>query len=151
MSLKWRKHPLGGHIDLKAGIIDFRVDGKEETDKRRGTIPIPRRLRSLLHAVRGRTGEWVFEHDGMHVSEIKKSLIAAGRRAAQRMRERNLEPGYLEEVHPHMLKHTAVTWLMDRGFPIDDVSDYLATSIATIRAIYDKSGPARARRVAEEL
>jgi Phage integrase family len=42
----------------------------------------------------------------------------------------------LEDVTPHTLKHTAVTWLLQRGVPIWEVAGYVGTSPQTIARVY---------------
>lgn len=130
LSLEWTPSMTGGHVDLERGIIDFRPLGRSETKKRRGQIPIPARLIGLLRGARRRTVRYVIEDAGQPVGSIKKSLASAGRRAG------------IEGVHPHLLKHTAVTWLARRGVSMEDVSLYTDTTVETLRRVYRQHDPA---------
>ncbi|MCR8526558.1 hypothetical protein WB334_26410, partial [Escherichia coli] len=42
----------------------------------------------------------------------------------------------LEGVTPHTLKHTAITWAMQKGMRIEDAADFFDTSEETIRRVY---------------
>ncbi|RBI87472.1 hypothetical protein DRV85_00625 [Rhodosalinus halophilus] len=37
---------------------------------------------------------------------------------------------------PNTLKHTAITWMMQRGVPIWQVAGYFSTSTSTIKSTY---------------
>ena len=41
-----------------------------------------------------------------------------------------------EKVIPHTLRHTAISWYLRSGVPIDRVSDYCGVSIQIIKKVY---------------
>lgn len=129
LSLQWQPNMAGGWVDLERGIIDFRRAGQAETKKKRGAIPIPRRLLTFLRFARRRTRQFVFEFRGEPVKNIKTSLATSGKNAG------------LGHVHAHLLKHTAVTWLARRGVPMEDVSLYTETTVETLRRVYRQHSP----------
>ncbi len=42
---------------------------------------------------------------------------------------------------PHTLKHTAITWALQRGATMWDVAGYFGTSIETIERVYAHHAP----------
>jgi integrase len=102
LSLRWPQ------VDLTAGRIDFEIQGRKRTNKRRGVVPISRRLLPHLKRARRRGTDlgYVLHRNGKRILDIKKGFAAACGRAG------------LEGVTAHTLRHTAATWLMQRGTPI---------------------------------
>lgn len=99
LALRWPQ------VDLDAGVIDFRRPGEAETNKRRGRIKIPRKLIPHLRRARriGSDLGYVIHDNGKRIGDIKAGFAAACRRAG------------IEGVTPHVLRHTAATWLMQSG------------------------------------
>lgn len=122
-SLQWQPNTAGGYVDLERGIIDFRKLG-QRTNKRRSAIPIPPRLRRFLTAARRRTKQYALEFRSAPVGDPKKAFSEAARLAG------------IPEVHPHVLRHTAVTWLLDNRVPTWKVAGWVGMSEATIRNVY---------------
>ncbi|MEL6235707.1 MAG: site-specific integrase, partial [Pseudomonadota bacterium] len=54
---------------------------------------------------------------------------------------RAVERAGLEGVTPHILKHTAVTWAMQRGMPIERAAEYFSTSPEVLRRVYQAHHP----------
>jgi integrase len=84
-------------VDPKAKLIDFEVEGREQTNKKRGKVRIPDRLLPHLVRARRRGTElgYVLHDHGKRIADVKKGFAAACRRAG------------LERVMPHTLRHTA--------------------------------------------
>lgn len=129
LNLRWIRSPNNGWVDLNRGIIEFKGTGEIESSKRRGSITMPK---LLLQEAR----KW--DHDGnqavIHyldkaVSDIDTSFETACRAAE------------LNDVVPHTLKHTAITWAFQGGMTIEDATDYFATSAATLMEIYRQHSP----------
>ena len=135
MSLMWPK------IDLARGKIDFRRDGTLETKKERDLCAIPTRLK--LHLVRARGAGHnighviIWEEDA--VGDIKTAFNNAVRRA------------YLTGVTPHILKHTAATWLMQSGKDPFKISDFLAISVPTLLKHYGHHNPDHHNEIADAI
>ena len=116
---------VGGWFDLDAGVL-YRKGSKERgTDKRRTPAGIPRQLAG--HARRWRDGGavWAIEWRGARVADIKTawSKIVT-------------EAGLGWQPTPHTLKHTAVTWGIERGMTITVAAGYFGTSVETIERTY---------------
>jgi integrase len=112
-------------VDFETGCIDFREPGKVETKKRRPNAPVNDKLLLLLRAAkRVSNGEWVIMHRGGPLKSIKRAFEKACERAE------------LEEVTPHSLKHTYITWHLRAGTPMWQVAGLTNTSPATINKAY---------------
>jgi integrase len=118
-------------VDLDAGVIRFRTEGAAETNKRRGRVRI-RRLAAHLRRWRAGAGNetHVVAYRGERVDAIKTGI----RRAAERA-------GF-EDVTPHVLKHTAITWaVMNPRLSIEGAAEFFDTSPETIRKHYWHHSP----------
>jgi integrase len=114
-------------VDLAAGRIAF---GRSRGRKRRATVPITGPLaEALAEAVRGATSEYVIEHGGSRVESIKTGFRAACRRAR------------LAGVTPHVMRHTAATWMVQRGVPLAMVAAYLGNSVQMVERVYGHHSP----------
>jgi integrase len=125
LSLRWPQ------VDLEAGRIDFEIAGRRRTKKKRGLIPIPARLLPHLRRARKRGSDlgYVIHINGERVGDIKKGFGAACARAG------------LEGVTPHVLRHTAATWLMQRGTDMWEASGFLSMSMRTLEQTYGHHHP----------
>lgn len=141
LQLQWKvRHVVpteGGVIDLAAGIIDFN-GGRPTTKKRRAKVPIPHRLMRFLAPQRRLTDKWVLEQKvatpddrlaRAPIASIKHSFATACINAK------------LEDVTPHVLKHTCITWMLQRGVDEWDVAGWTETSVDTIRRVYGHHSP----------
>lgn len=115
-------------VDLDKGMIRFKADDAIETNKRRGRV----RIRRLAVHLR----RW---HDprAIHVIQFRGKRLASIKRGVQRAAER----AGLEGVTPHVLKHTAITWLVMDGASVEDAAEYFDTSPDTIRRHYWHNSP----------
>lgn len=134
--LGWVPNTLGGHIDVDSGVIHRRGDDEEETKKRRPPVRIPDRLKGFLRRWRAADlgGEkpvaYVIHYRGRPVDKQRKAWAAA-RDAA----------GLDEEITPHVLRHTAASWLMLAGSNPWDVANYLGMSQAMLEEVYGHHHP----------
>jgi integrase len=98
-------------VDLTTGRIDL---GAVAGGKGRAVIPIADALRPYLAQAReAATCRYVIEHGGKPVASLKTGTRAAARRAG------------LSGVTPHVLRHTAATWMVQAGVPIEQVARML--------------------------
>lgn len=131
LGLKWSK--------IKHGVIDLR-DPKFRNNKRRGIVPLIKdsELEEALNvAYSNRQTDYVIEYKGSNLGSISRSLATASKQA-----------GINFTVTPHILKHTAITHMLNEGVPIEDVSDYTQTSITTISKTYGHYTQERGLRTA---
>ena len=110
LRLQWMPNTLGGYVDLKAGVLYRRPPGAIERGKRRPALPIPPRLLP-------------------HLRRWRKHTARAWRRARELA-------GLGPDVTPHVLRHTAATWLLQRGVSVYDVAGVLGCSEEVIRRTY---------------
>jgi integrase len=99
-------------VDLDQGIFYRLAQGKRVTNKRQPPAPIPPRL--LAHMRRwhrlGLVGGHFVEFNGKPIASVKTAFSRAVQIAGL-----SAEAG---KIVPHTLRHTAATWLMQRGVPI---------------------------------
>jgi integrase len=121
LSLRWSS------VNFKTGEISFEIPGRQVTKKKRGVMVIPKRLLPHLRrwkAQDGREMGYVVNRQGAPIGNIKKGFAGACRRAG------------LDDVTPHSLKHTAISWRLQAGVSVYAVSKAFATSVKTIEAVY---------------
>jgi integrase len=126
LRLQWMPNTIGGWIDLKAGVLYRRPIGAVERGKRRPPLPIPPRLLPHLRRWRKHTARFLIEWQGLPIASQE-------RRAWRRAREL---AGLGADVTPHVLRHTAATWLLQRGVSVYDVAGVLGCSEEVIRRTY---------------
>jgi integrase len=121
----------------RARTINFEQGRRSK--KRKGAIPIPSRL--LPHLIRARRRgaalSYVIHVNGERIADIKKGFEAACARAG------------LDDVTPHVLKHTAITWSMQKGIDLWQASGFFATSMPTLTRVYAHHHPDHMRAAAE--
>jgi integrase len=118
-----------GWIDLDKGIFYRRPAGTRETKKRRPPVPLPRRL--LVHLRRWhRLGQrFAVEWNGEAVGDVDKAFRNVAGDAG------------LPDVTPHVLRHTAATWLMQLGGDPWQVAEYLGMTLKTLLERYGHHHP----------
>jgi integrase len=135
LSLRWPQ------VNLEAGTTNFEIVGRRRTKKRRGIIKIPPRLVPHLRRARKRGTDlgYVLHINGERIRDIKRSFAAACERAG------------IEDASPHTLKHTAATWLMQRGTDPWQAAGFLSTSVETLLRVYGHHHPDYQREAAENI
>lgn len=124
-------------VDFQRGVIHL---GDGAGNKRRAVVPIADALRPyLLEARAGATTGHVLEHGGKPIASIKTGFNAACRRAG------------LEDVTPHVLRHTAATWMVEAGVPVAEVARFLGNTEKMIETVYGKHSPDYLRGAASAL
>lgn len=129
-------------VDLKHRLIKLaRNTAADEQMKSRATVPINRRAYRYLRVLKAAsTSPYVIEWAGGRVMSIKKGFGAACRRAA------------IPDVTPHVLRHTAASWLAMAGVPMFDISRYLGHSDTRVtERRYAKLSPEYLRTAAKAL
>jgi integrase len=122
LQLSWER------VDLPTRRIDM---GAARGKKRRARhLPINDALLPLLSEAReAATSKWVIEHGGGPVASVKTAFRSATQRAD------------LPGVTPHMLRHTAVTWMVQAGVPMAMVAAYAAMSQQMVERVYGHHSP----------
>lgn len=120
-----------GYIDLEKGVFYRRPPGTVETKKRQPPVRLPERL--LAHIRRwarlGLCKDYVVEWNGAPVDRVSKAFRAIAEAAG------------LEKVTPHTLRHTAISWALQRGAKTYDVAEFFGVSEEVIRETYGHHHP----------
>jgi len=133
-----------GHsfIDLDQGIFYRLPIGKRATKKRQTPAPIPPRLLAHMRrwVRRGVVTSHFVEWHGAPVKSVKTGFGHAVRLAK-----------LWGKVTPHTLRHTAATWLMQRGVPIWQAAGYLGMSAEILERTYGHHHPDYMRSAVEAI
>lgn len=134
LGLRWLRSPHQGSIDIKQGLLYRRGTRVRETKKR--TPPARLHWRLIPHLKRWRTMDeaqgltHVITFRGKPVEKLRRSWDKACRRA-----------GIPEEIVKHSLRHTAATWLMQKGVPHWEAAGYLGMTVETLERVYGHHHP----------
>lgn len=105
-------------VDLDRRRITLALgNAEDESRKRRATVPMNRRAYRYLRVMRqAATCNHVIEWGGHRVLSIKKGFAGACERAG------------VKGVTPHVLRHTAASWMAERGVDMFRISRFLGHS-----------------------
>jgi integrase len=129
-------------VDFKRRLVDLRspysaIRGR----KGRAVVPMTDSLRTaLLEAKEKASTQYVIEYAGQRVHDayngFKRAAVAAG----------------LPWAHPHLIRHTAATWMAEADVPMSQIARYLGhnDSIITER-VYAKYSPSYLRKASGAL
>jgi integrase len=113
-------------VDFTRGIIDFRDPDLKTTKKRRVQVPISKHLRPMLErAFAERRGSYVLD-----TTQPLRSVFDRVCRCAE-----------LEDVSPHVLRHTWASQASMRGVPLTDISRVLGNTLQVCEKVYAKYQP----------
>ena len=87
---------------------------------------------------RWKRGQYVIEWNGKPVTKLRTSWRKAAKRSGL-------------YVTPHSLRHTAATWLMQRGASKWDAAGFLGMSMDTLERVYAKHHPDHQASAVEAL
>ena len=128
-------------VDLEGRLIDFREPGRAETRKRRVAVPINDTLLAAIRtAHEGRTSAWVVEYAGKPVASLKHAFRDAVSRAKLG-----------GKVTPHVLRHSAVTWMVSEGVPLWEVAGMAGMTLNMVETVYGHLAPDHLRKAAAAL
>jgi integrase len=121
-----------GHVNVETGQFRRLAYGKKETNKRQPTVDLPPRL--LAHIRRwhrlGIAIKSVVEFQGAPVERVSNGWDGVVLRSGLATEIKELK------VIPDTLRHTAISWYLRSGVPVDKVSDYCGVSIQIIKKVY---------------
>jgi len=121
-----------GHVDLERGVFYRRAIGRRETKKRQPPVKLPPRL--LAHLRRWERLQLsrvaVVEWNRKPIKSVRKGFEAAVGAA-----------GLGPEVTPHTLRHTAATWLMQRGVDLWQAAGFLGMTVQQLERGYGHHHP----------
>lgn len=135
----WERGTGKSFIDLEAGIFYRHASGKRQTNKRQPPVPLPSRL--LAHMRRWKSkrisATHVVEWQGLPVQSVKTGFSSAVEKAKLG-----------DDVTPHTLRHTAVTWLMQAGASFFETGGFVGMSPQMIERVYGHHHPEHLRGAA---
>jgi integrase len=141
----------GGHVDTVQGLLYRKPMGKVMTTKRQGTARLPARYLAHLRRQANNGRKYVVEdYQGRRVGDIKKGWEHAVELAAELARAKGIDID-LSGVTPHTLKHTAITWTLQKGSSVWDAAGYFSTSAKTIEEVYGHHSPDHQKSAVEAL
>lgn len=116
-----------GWVDLDDGLYYRKAHGSEASNKKQPTVPISPRL--LAHMRRwhrlGLSTHAIIERHGKPIENFYRGFIHA----------RDLAK-LGEDIIPHTLRHTCISWMLRAGVPKDDVSEYCGVSVQILDKHY---------------
>jgi integrase len=130
-----------GFVDLENGVFHRRAEGRAETKKRQPPIRIPDRLLAHLRrwARKGIAVKAAVEFNGRPVGTVRKAFARAAADAG------------LEGVTPHVLRHTAASWAMQRGADPYATADFLGMTLEMLQRTYGHLHPGSHRQVGDAI
>ena len=118
-----------GWIDLGRGIFYRRPQGERETKKRRPPVPLPHRLLAHLRRWKRQGQRFAVEWNKRAVKDVDKAFRNVAQSAG------------LSDVTPHILRHTAATWLMQLGTDKWEAAEYLGMTAKQLDENYGHHHP----------
>lgn len=132
-------------IDLDRGVYYRLQQGKRKTNKRQPPVPVPARL--LAHLRRwyrlGIIKTHFVEFNGLPVKSVK-----TGFKHGVKLAKLSTENG---NVTPHTYRHTAATWLMQRGADPWQAAGFLGMSVKVLLDTYGHHHPDYMKEAAEAI
>ncbi len=117
-------------VDIERGVFHRLAIGRRRTNKRQPPVRLPDRLLAHMRRwARDPAMEYFVEWRGKPVQSVKTGFGTAARLAG------------LESVSPHVLRHTAATWLMQAGVPTWEAAGFLGMSEKMLRDVYGHHHP----------
>ena len=139
LGLRFVPNVNGGHVDTEAGLMYRRAAGKAETKKRTPPIPVPRRLLAHLRRWERMGFRHVVEIDGARVASVKRAWATA------------LAAAGIEHCTRHDLRHTAITWAMQRGVDKWQAAGFFGLTLDMIESTYGHHHPDYLKGVAAAM
>lgn len=111
-------------FDLDAGVFHRRPEGERETKKRRPPVKLSPRLLVHLRRWKRLGGKHPVEWQGEPVKRVTKAF------------ENTATDAKLKSVTPHVLRHTAATWLMQAGVDLGEAAQFLGMTTQVLENTY---------------
>ncbi len=123
-------------VDFEKRLIDL---GQGHGNKRRSIVPMHDQVYdALLEAKELRQTDFVIEYMSKPLKSIKKAF-------------RELCKSCGIKASPHVLRHTAATWMVMARVPLSEVARVLGDSERTVERVYGKHAPDYLRRAISAL
>jgi integrase len=135
LDASFERLPGRGFVDLARGVWYRQPEGAVETNKRRPTIPVPARLLAHMRRWHANGARHIVEYEGQPIETTYFGFMLAVKDAG------------LEGVSPHVLRHTAVSWLVQSGADHFAIGRFVGMSAQTIQNVYGHLAPSHLARV----
>ena len=132
MTLDW------ADVDLRARLITVRVKSRRPGGKAL-TVPIAGPLLAELARLGAADAGPVFTYRGRPVTRMRRAFASALRAAG------------ITDFHWHDLRHTAASWMVQRGVPLAVVRDILGHSDIKLTSRYAHVAPSQKREAVEAI
>lgn len=141
LGLQWMPNTTGGWVDLDKGVMYRRPAGQKETKKRTPAVRLPDRLAAHMR-------RWhrldqgilpIVHYKGRSIERLESSF-----------RRARVACGLDDGVIPHALRHTAITWLMQSGVPMNEVSGFAGVTAKELERTYLHHHPDHQANVARK-
>jgi integrase len=119
-----------GWVDLERGVFYRRPAGHRETKKRQPPVPLPDHLLAHLRRWKRLGQRFAVEWNGNPVQSVDKAFANVV-----------ADAGLGDDVTPHVLRHTAATWLMQAGTDIWEAAGFLGMTVEMLSARYGHHHP----------
>jgi integrase len=131
-----------GHVDLERGVFYRRAESAPATKKRQPPVRLSDRL--LAHLQRwqrlGIAERALVEWNGKPVRSVRRAFAAAVKAA-----------GLNDRITPHVLRHTAATWAMQRGGDVWQIAGFLGLTVEMLERVYGHHHPDYQRDAADAV
>lgn len=141
LGLHWIENLQGGWIDMERGVIHRKGVREVDSKKKRPPAKIHRRLMLFLR-------RWYEADMALGITSVchwQGSEIKKMRRSWETVRK---AAGLGEDVTPHVLRHTRVTWLLQEGLSYYEVGGSVGMSAETVEKVYGHHHPEFQKRAA---
>ena len=139
LRLRFMPSTEGGWCDTAAGMMYRRGMGVAETKKRQPPIPIPRPLLAHLRRWERNGARYVVDVDGQRVGSVKTAWRTA------------LAEAGIEHCTRHDLRHTAITWAMQRGIDKWAAAGFFGITLDMLEGTYGHHHPDYLRSAVEAM
>jgi integrase len=130
LRLQWVENLQGGWVDLDKGMLNRRAANEPLTKKRAPNVPLPDRLAVHMRRWRVLSDRHVIEHQRSNIQSIEVGFESAARLAGLWSGEPT------ENVTPHTLRHTCVSWMLEAGKSPFQVGKYVGMTAAMVERVY---------------
>ena len=139
LRMRFMAHTAGGWVNTDAGRMYRRGVGTAETKKRQLPIRIPRPLLAHLRRWEKDGARFVVEVDGQSVASVKTAWKTA------------LTEAGIDHCNRHDLRHTVVTWAMQRGIDKWAAAGYFGITLDMLERVYGHHHPDYLRSAVEAM